>query len=199
MPCHRLQNDLLEEEFSINGKEFPEFDVNDFRVYNPEDVQKYLEKHDIEELNPERVVKEYKRREKRFLERNDVFKFLKQCSEEFGTIGFISDNSLEGKEWFKNLLEENDVPYDVLLVSDEIGVEKPDPRIFEEFLERRGEPAEKFVYIGNNVERDSAAEKVGMGFIWAKKFEDFGSSYDGVSVEDLTVENLKEAMKEVEL
>lgn len=198
MPCKRLQNSLLKEKFELEGEEFPEFDVNKFRVYNPEEVQDYFEKYGIQEAKPKIIVEEYKRREKRFLERNNVFEVLKRCSAKFGKIGFISDNSLKGKEWFENLLDQNNVPYEGFVVSEEVGVEKPDPDIFKEFLDRREEAADRFVYIGNNVSRDEAAKNVGMGFIWLKKYETFGGSYEGRNINDLSFEKIKQAINGME-
>ncbi len=197
MPCYRLQNETVKEVVEENGGEPPEFDVNNFRIYNTSDVRRYLDKNGVG-ASAEKIVKRYKNKEENFLKRNNVFRFLKNCSKEFGEIGFISDNSIKGKKWFRRLLEENKVPYNGFVVSEEVGVEKPDKEIFQAFLEKRKEHSEKFVYFGNNVVRDKAAQDVGMNFVWVRGYNTFGTEYDKVSIKVPTVKSVRNSIQKLE-
>lgn len=197
MPCYRLQKELFEQVFEENGRKPPNFEEEDFKIYKKRYVQKYLDEKNLE-LDAEELIERYKRKEQDFLENEDVFGFLDKCAEEFGSIGFISDNTVEGKKWFKRLLEEHDIDYKGFVVSEEVGVEKPDKQIFNAFINRRDEEPEKFVYIGNNIPKDKAAKKVGMGFIWFNAFETFGTSYDKLKLEKLDVENLQNTLNQIE-
>ena len=196
IPSFRLQNKLMKDELKQYGaEEVPEFDVNNFRIYTPSEVKEYMEKHGIEHPNPERIIEKYKDRERRFMEENNVFQTLKRISDDFGPIGFISDNTVEGKEWFETQLKSHNVHYQGFVVSEEVGVEKPDKQIFREFFDYRNEPAEKFVYFGNNLKRDPACRKVGMGFVLVKRYKVYGRK-DGVDpIEELRYESVKEVVE----
>lgn len=197
MPSFRLQNKLMKDELEEQGaEEIPEFDVNNFRIYTLSEVEDYLEKHGLEHGDPLRIIDKYKDRERRFMEENGVFEFLRRVSEKLGPIGFISDNTIEGKKWMKAQLDMHNVPYEGLVVSEEVGVEKPDTRIFEEFLERRERPGEDFVYFGNNLDRDPACEKVGMEFVLVKQYKVYGEEGEVDPVDELTFESVKEAVQE---
>ena len=56
-------------------------------------------------------------------------------------------------------------PFDPCLLSCEMGVEKPDPKIYEMLIERLGFPAEEIVFIDDNVENVKAAKKLGLDAI----------------------------------
>lgn len=196
IPSFRLQNRLMSEELEEQGAEnIPDFDVNNFRIYTASEVKKYLEKHGLEHGDPVRIIEKYKDRERRFMKENGVFEFLKQVSEEFGPVGFISDNTLEGKKWMEEMLREHNVPYKGLVVSEEVGVEKPDPKIFKQFLYRRGRPGKDFVYFGNNLNRDPACTKVGMDFVLVKQYKVYGENQEVDPVDELTIENVREKIQ----
>lgn len=197
MPCYRLQNDLIQERLRRQGVEDPpEFPVNTFRIYNPSHVQEFLDMHDIEG-DAKTLVEEYKEKEEQYLVENNVFEMLKQCSREIGKVGFVSDNSLKGKDYFRGLLESRNVPYEGFVVSQEVGVEKPDSKIFREFLSRRGGKGKEYTYFGNNVKRDIGCRKVGMDFVWVNKYETFGTKYGGRTLDDLSFEATIKALEQV--
>ena len=197
MPCYSLQNELIQERLRQQGVEDPpEFPVNTFRIYNPTHVQEFLDLHDIKG-DAKRLVEEYKQKEEEYLEKNNVFKMLKTCSEELGKVGFVSDNSLKGKDYFRGLLESRNVPYKGFVVSQEVGVEKPDSKIFREFLSRRGGKGHEYTYFGNNVTRDIGCRKVGMSFVWVNKYETFGTRYGGKALEDLSFEAVKNSLNQI--
>lgn len=59
--------------------------------------------------------------------------------------------------------------FDVILVSEEAGVKKPDARIFEMALDRLGLKPDQCVYIGDHPVNDiEAAAKLGMETVWVK-------------------------------
>lgn len=67
----------------------------------------------------------------------------------------------------RSVLEQNGLtPYlDPILVSSEVGVEKPDRRIFEKALELSGEDPRECLYVGDNYYDDGVgASQVGMAF-----------------------------------
>lgn len=196
MPSFRLQNELMKDELKEQGADVvPDFDVYNFRIYTLSEVEDYLEKHGLEHGDPLRIIDKYKDRERRFMEENGVFEFLRKVSEKFGPIGFISDNTIEGKRWMETQLEMHNVPYEGLVVSEEVGVEKPNPEIFEEFLGRREQPGEDFVYFGNNLNRDPACEKVGMDFVLVKQYKVYGGQRDVDPVDELTLESVREVVE----
>ncbi len=60
---------------------------------------------------------------------------------------------------------------DLLVVSEEVGVGKPDPLIFETALERAGARAEETVMIGDSWANDViGARNVGIGAVWFNRF-----------------------------
>ena len=59
--------------------------------------------------------------------------------------------------------------FDVLVISEEFGCRKPDPRIFLHALERLGAPARAAVYVGDNPGPDvSGAKRAGLYSIWRR-------------------------------
>lgn len=197
MPSFRLQNELMKDEFEEYGaEEVPEFDVNNFRIYTPSEVKEYMEKNGLNDTDPSRIIEKYKQRERKYLEQHNVLSFLKKVSEEFGPIGFISDNTVEGKKWLEQLLKTYDIKYRGFVVSEQVGVEKPSPEIFEAFLDQREEDAERFVYFGNNLDRDPACRDLGMKFVLVKQFKVYGSSDERFNaVENLDFETVKEVVE----
>ncbi|MFB6209280.1 MAG: HAD family hydrolase [Candidatus Nanohaloarchaea archaeon] len=196
VPCFRLQNQLMKDEFDEHGEEVPEFDVNNFRIYTPSEVKEYLELNGLEHADPLRLIEKYKERERKFMEQNAVFELLKKCSAEFGKTAIISDNTIEGREWLEQQLKAQKVPFEGLVVSEEVGAEKPDPEIFKEFLRRREEPAERFVYFGNNLNRDPACEKVGIDFVFVDRYHSFGQdSGHHAKIDRLDLDSVRRAVR----
>lgn len=202
VPSRKFAEHIIEDELrQRNHEPVHEFDPDKFMMYDPDQIQEYLEKYDIEG-DAEKLARDCRDRyleafEDLMLE-NDVFDLFAQCNREFGTIGIISDNSLRAKDLIKNLLEKHEVDYETITVSDEIGVEKPDPKIFQAFIDGREEDAEKFVYFGNDASRDAGAEKAGMEFVWVTRFDTVNSSYEGLKVDELNFDNIKKAIRELE-
>lgn len=192
LPSKEVINETIQEE--VPGA--PEMDIYSYNIYRPAEIRKFLDDNELEG-RPYRITARYHDKIEEHLKENDLFEMMKKCREKYGRIGIISDNTLEMKYFWKDMLERHDIEVDII-VSEEVGVKKPDPELFEAFLDLRDEPAENFVYFGNSPERDGAAEKVGMHFVWVSAYEDFGSDeHNGVQIDRLNFENVQEALNEV--
>ena len=202
VPSRKFAEHIIEDELRQRNQEpVHRFDPDKFMMYDPEQIQKYLEKYDIEG-DAEKLAHDCRNRyldafENLMIE-NDVFDLFAKCNRELGTVGIISDNSLKAKEILSNLLDKHNVSYDTIVVSDEVGMEKPDPKIFEAFIDERNEEAKEFVYFGNDASRDSGAKNAGMEFVWVTQFDTVNTSYDGAQVEGLNFENIKNAIEEIQ-
>ena len=195
MPSFRLQNELMRDELREQGaEEIPDFDVNNFRIYTPSEVKDYLNSHGLDHGDPMRIIEKYKDRERRFMEENGVFDSLRKISEEMGPIGFISDNTVEGKRWMRDQLESHNVPFDGLVVSEEVGVEKPDQKIFRNFLNTRGRRGKDFIYFGNNLNRDPACREVGMDFVLVERFKVYGEAVETKSIDEISYEAVEKVI-----
>lgn len=202
VPSRKFASHIIEDELrQRNHRPVHSFDPDKFMMYDPDQIREFLAKYDIEG-DEEKLAKDCRERyieafEDLMLE-NDVFDFFAKCNQKFGTIGVISDNTLEAKNLLKELLDKHEVEYDTVIVSDEVGVEKPNQEIFEAFLNEREEEASQFVYIGNDAKRDSGALEAGMNFIWTTQFDNVNSNYDGSTIDELKLNKLEEKIKEVE-
>ena len=197
LPSHEKINDKVHEELKREGfEDAPELPINDYNIYRPSEVREWLDKHNIK-ADAEKLKQAYIEWERDFLSEN-VIGELKKINQEFGPIGFISDNSIAAKKFYKKLFEEEGLQYKGFVVSEEVGVEKPHKEIFEAFVEKRSEEPERFVYFGNYVDRDKASEKEGMHFVWDDRYHVFDSSFNGPTIHKLNYENVKEALEEVD-
>lgn len=199
VPSRKFAEHIIEDELrQRNQRPVHDFDPDKFMMYDPDQIQDYLEKYDIEG-DAERLAQDCRDRYLEAFEdlmiENDVFNLFAKCNREFGKIGIISDNSIEAKNLITQLMEKHGVEYDTVVVSDEVGVEKPRPEIFEAFVDSREENAEDFVYIGNDPARDSGALDAGMKFLWAKQFDTVNSSFEGPSIDQLSFDQISEVIQ----
>lgn len=192
VPSHSKINDIIQQHIN----DAPELDINRYNIYVPEQMNQWLTENNLKGSG-EQLTEAYLKWKSEYL-KNQMLPEIKKINQEFGPIGFISDNSIEAKKFYKKNFEEVGLEYKGFTVSAEVGVEKPDPKIFNVFLEERDKPADRFVYFGNYVDRDKAAEKAGMDFVWVKQFHTFGSSTDGIQIEKLNYEKVAEALQQVE-
>ena len=85
------------------------------------------------------------------------------------------------------------IDHRAIVVSSDHGYRKPDPRLFDRALEALGTPADKAVYIGDNVERDiCGAKNAGMGAILIKRNGD-EEDVPWTQQPDMIFKNLQEA------
>jgi FMN phosphatase YigB (HAD superfamily) len=179
IPCSKIQEQLLN---SLSSRKVSV--GNNFRIYKEEDVQRFANENGID-AEAGTIIQRYKKREEEEMRKEGIIKALKKISERYGPIGFISDNTIEGKKWFKSIMDEENVNYSGLVVSEEVGAEKPNPKIFKKFVQKRSEKkSNQFVYFGNNLNRDIACQKVGMNFIEVTKFNVIGSTEKNVKTID---------------
>ena len=198
IPSSENINQAVNRELEKEGiDEKPFFPINEFNIYKIEDVQAWLDKHGLDG-DAEAIRDAYLEWKDEYFESSGIIEELKEVNEEFGPIGFISDNSLEAKKYYEEIFKRHDLDYRGFVVSEEAGAEKPEKRIFEEFLKERREDAERFVYFGNYVDRDRGAEKTGMDFVWVKQFHTFDSSTEGPQINRLNYRNVSRVLEEVE-
>jgi FMN phosphatase YigB (HAD superfamily) len=191
VPSHSKINEIIQDVVP----EAPEMDINRYNVYVPEELNEFLADNGLEQKGEE-ITSRYLDWKSEYLKENTLPE-LKKINEDFGPIGFISDNSIPAKEFYQENFREFGIEYRGFVVSEEIGAEKPDPRIFQAFLDKREQTGSNFVYFGNYVDRDKAAEEVGMNFVWVKQFHTFGSSKDGPQIEKLDYESVSRALEQV--
>ena len=84
--------------------------------------------------------------------------------------------------------------FDAIVVSGELGIEKPDRRIFEAALNVLGVKAENAVMVGNRVDTDIVgANRLGMGSVWFKWNDRYPASIDACEKKpDFTIGSLCE-------
>lgn len=201
VPSREYASRIIEDELrQRNNHPLHKFDPAKFMMYNPKEVPKYLDLHDIDG-NSEKLARDCRERYLEAFEHlmieHEIFNLFAKCNEELGTVGIISD-SIEMKQLIQKLLDKHKVEVDTITISDEVGTEKPDKEIFEAFLEERESSAENFVYIGRDAERDKGAEKAGMKFIWTKQFKTLNTNYQGPQIDKLDFENLKKEIQKLE-
>ena len=133
------------------------------------DVLKSL---DIIIINPEGLLKVFREELRQAIQseitmdHHKTWEFLRSIKGDF-KLGVLSDNSLlVKKEWLQILDSLNANVFDEFIVSEEIGVEKPDKLMFTSILEKIKSKPENSLYFGDNLFRDSASENVGMKFIY---------------------------------
>lgn len=187
---NRIVKQTLQEEGFENPPDLP---INKYNIYKTSDIDKWLKKNNID-FESTNLKKAYLSWEKDYFNHKNTLNILKRANKQFGPIGFISDNSIEAKKFYQRLFADKKLSYNGFIVSEEVGVKKPNKKIFKAFLDERKESAERFVYFGNYVDRDKAAEKVGMNFIWVKEHHTFNSQHKGKSIDRLTFENIKNAV-----
>ncbi len=192
VPSHSKINEVIRE---VVGEETPKIDINKYNVYVPEQINQWFDEQGIE-ADGEEVTEKYLEWKSNYLKQN-MIPDLKKINQHYGPIGFISDNSKPAKKFYKENFDNAGLNYEGFTVSAEVGAEKPDPKIFEAFVQERKEDAEDFVYFGNYVDRDKAAEKVGMDFVWVKSFHTFGSETEGVQINKVSFESVEKAVNKV--
>lgn len=97
---------------------------------------------------------------------NNTWEFLRSIKGKY-KLGILSDNSVLVKnEWLQILDLLNTNVFDEFIVSEQIGVEKPDKLMFTSILEEIKSKPENSLYFGDNLYRDSASERIGMKFIY---------------------------------
>lgn len=108
-------------------------------------------------------------------------------------LGVIS-NGPSDLQRYKLRLFDLEREFDPIVISGEVGVAKPDSRIFRYALERAGVSASEALYVGDSPTYDIAGAKgVGMKMIWVNRG---GCAPESLEIEpDWVVQNLTEILK----
>jgi FMN phosphatase YigB (HAD superfamily) len=194
-PAKDFSVKVFREELKRQGVENPpEYPYEGYNEMDVDSILGWFEEDDID-ADAEKLVEKYKERKKEKLRELGIFKLLRKVNEELAAPGIISDNRVAAKKFYEEMFEEENASIDGFVVSEEIGVKKPDRKIFQEFLDRRDVNGEDCVYFGNNIPRDSACEKAGLKFVLVEQFKVFGEGWNGRKIPELNFENVR---KEVE-
>lgn len=183
-------NSVLKEE---GIEDPPYFPIDQFNIYKVERIQAWLDKHEID-ADPEKIHKAYIEWKKDYFRESGTFELLRKLSEDFGPIGVITNNCEEAKECYKEILESEGVKVDGFVASADIGVKKPDSRIFEAFLDKRKESADRFVYFGNFLKKDVGAAEVGMDFVLVTEHKNYGSTDYSPKIDNLNYESVRKEL-----
>lgn len=198
VPSRRFVKHVIEDELrQRNHEPVHDFDPDKFMMYDPTEIEEYLRKYNLQG-DPEEIAHDCRHRyldafEDLLLE-NNIFDLFARCNRDFGKIGIISDNTIRAKHLLKAKLDQYNVEYDTVVVSDEVGVEKPDAKIFQAFIDQREDNAEDFVYIGNDASRDAGALDIGMEFIWTTQFDTVNSNFNGPQISELNFQQLRQVI-----
>ena len=121
---------------------------------NPDDAAAEVAAH-WERASPEAVVA-----------RRGLGEMLAGLSRQGLTLGVVTNGPSDGQRRKLARLETADA-WDAIVISEEVGFEKPDPRIFEAALRQLGAPAAATWFVGDHPENDIAgAEACGLTAFW---------------------------------
>lgn len=193
LPSEKMINETIKE----HAAGAPDMDIYKYNIYRPAEIRYFLERNGLK-ADAEEITESYHKKIELYLEEKGIFTLLEKFNREYGFVGFISDNSLECKYFWEDMLRDKGLNPRIV-VSEQVGVEKPDPHIFDRFLKlSEYDDPEKYVYFGNSVERDSAAENTGMNFVWVQEHQTGEESYVGPKISKLNQKNIEKALEEVE-
>jgi FMN phosphatase YigB (HAD superfamily) len=196
-PARQFSKRFFRNELVRQGIEDPpEYPFEGFNEYDVDSIRRWLFEEGVH-ADHEKMVARYLNVKEQEMEERGVFEMLRKVNENFETFGILSDNRIVAKQWFQEIFSERGIEVDGFLVSEEIGVNKPDKQIFDEFLERRGVEGSRCVYFGNRGDIDSACREVGMNFVWVTEHDTFDTEWAGVKIDELTYENVDKAMNKV--
>lgn len=117
---------------------------------------------------------------------------LLRLKKEGYVLGIITDGD-PVKQWEKILRLELDEYFDHVFISDELGVKKPHPKIFQKALQKANLKAEEAVMVGDRLYSDIyGAKRVGMTTVWFRygKYADRELEY--LDYADFTISSLEE-------
>jgi putative hydrolase of the HAD superfamily len=112
----------------------------------------------------------------------DVKPSLKKIKE-MGIKSAIISDGIPIKQYEKILRLQIDELVDLIVITDEVGIRKPNPKLFEYFLEKFGVKGNETIYVGDNIEKDIIPAKMnGIHTIYIHR----GGKYD-FSLSDLNL------------
>ena len=105
------------------------------------------------------------------------------------TLGLLTNGPSE-MQWEKIELLKIKDSFDAIIVSGDVGVHKPDARVFTRMLRQIGAPPDKAIYVGNSYEMDIiGAHDAGMFSVWVNPD---GEEEPQEGVADLRIMNVNE-------
>ena len=170
------------------GDDFVPYVQQTFPDLNPEEIYNPWFKADIGELTSLEVWEaigfqgDLEKIEKEYLDTieltNGFIDFIEKVKDKY-KLAIISNDS---SRWSKYLREKFDLNkyFDVISISGDLKIQKPDERIFFLTIEKLGVNAEDCIYIDDRIGNLNAAKKVGMNPILLNSRN---VSYEGVSVD----------------
>lgn len=110
-----------------------------------------------------------------------VFEVLETMRKDGYRIAMIANGDSAGARNIINSTGLQDY-FDAIIISEEIGIEKPDKRVFQVALDKLGVEAENAVMVGNRIDADIVgANRVGMKSVWFRwndRYEEIIGSKD---------------------
>jgi len=104
----------------------------------------------------------------------DVKPSLKKIRD-MGIKSAIISDGIPIKQYEKILRLQIDELIDLIVITDEVGIRKPNPKLFEYFLEKFGVKGNETIYVGDNLEKDIIPAKInGINTIFIHR----GGKYD---------------------
>lgn len=96
-----------------------------------------------------------------FKVRQGLVELIAELGEHGVPLALLTNNVKEFGSFWKRMIPVNDL-FDTVVDSSEVGMRKPDPRIYKITLERLGSRAEETIFVDDTYENVIAAEKLGM-------------------------------------
>ena len=124
-----------------------------------------LRRLDVDTISPSQVLDDYRTI---LMRRSRIEPAVEAALDDLRTCGMkTAVLSNESTERVDSLFRKTGVGrhFDVVVVSQAVGVEKPDRRIFEVLVERLGVPPESVALFGDNEVADGACKELGMRFV----------------------------------
>jgi len=122
-----------------------------------------------------------------------VFEVLEAIRKEGYRIGMIANGDSAGA---RNIIEATGLQdyFDVIVISEEVGIEKPYQRIFEVALAKIGVKPENAVMVGNRIDADIlGANRAGMKSVWFRWNTRYSDTIDSSQEKpDFTINSLFE-------
>ncbi len=171
------------------GEDFVPYVQRTFPDLRPEDITPTWFKADVSELTSLEVWEalgfkgDIEKIEKEYLDTMEInhgfYDFITSVSKHYKTAIISNDSS----RWSKYLREKFDINhyFDVISISGDLKIQKPDERIFQHTIEQLGCKAEDCYYIDDREDNLEAASKVGMN---AVLFNSRNVPYEGRIVTD---------------
>ena len=111
-----------------------------------------------------------------------AFEVLAAIRKEGYKIGMIANGDSTGARNIVNSTGLQDY-FDAIIISEEVGIEKPDKQVFQVALDKLGVEAENAVMVGNRIDADIVgANRIGMKSVWFRwndRYEEIiGSEYE---------------------